>query len=162
MSSAWQWVAIPWAPRHHDAKRCPRCGSDSSSSSEEPPGVPERGVWRLRKSGPEWAEPRHLTQVCGRELRATSAGVFRSRAIPVSVETWNVLGVPAWSLSAQRKPSPRPVPARGLRSSFRPPEGSVSPHAGAGPGGYAGDPACFCACQRRSKNCEPTLKLVSH
>lgn len=30
---------------------------------------------------------------------------------------------------------PRPVSARGLRSSFRPPEGAVRPHPGAGPRG---------------------------
>lgn len=43
----------------------------------------------------EWAEPRHLTQVCTRELQATSIGAFRSRTIPVSLETQNVLGLPA-------------------------------------------------------------------
>lgn len=43
----------------------------------------------------EWAEPRHLTQVCTGELPATSIGAFRSRTLPVSLETQNVLGLPA-------------------------------------------------------------------
>lgn len=47
----------------------------------------------------EWAEPRHLTQVCTREQQATSVGAFRSRTIPVSPETQNVLGLPVSSLS---------------------------------------------------------------
>lgn len=60
--------------------------TDARSAHPTPLRAP-RTVWRLRKSGLEWAEPRHLTQVCGGKLRATSVGAFRSRTSPVSPET---------------------------------------------------------------------------
>lgn len=82
----------------------------------------------------EWAEPRHLTQVHTWELRATSVGACRSRTISASRETQSASGFQPGPFHIQRRPPPRPVSARRLRSSLRPREGAVILHPDSGPG----------------------------